>query len=123
MKTYQYINWEEDLVDFDTSEILLRAGEKLTPRLAKKFSKSGLKRIKVNPYSLIGKYIADTIYTPDKKDIILKCGEEIKESMLNILLKNNFSEISLLKIDNKLRTIHKKHFDERQNSIKRNSTL
>ena len=48
----------KDLVDADNGKILLKAGERLTPRSIKKLSSDGLKFIKVLEEELLDKFIA-----------------------------------------------------------------
>lgn len=89
---------EEDLVNIDTGEVTLAAGEKITPRLAKKFSREGLSNIKVNLKYLLGKYAATDIIS-GAKELILKVGEEIKENTLQLVEKSDINEVSVLEIN------------------------
>src|SRR6202012_4350400 len=48
-----------DLVDAKTGRVKLEAGGKLSPRIALKLEKDGLKELRVNSEELIGKFIAE----------------------------------------------------------------
>lgn len=72
----------EDFIDFDTGKVLLAAGQRLTPRLARKFIQEGLQNVLINPREMIGKYLATPLVNA-KGEVIAKCGDEITEAIFD----------------------------------------
>jgi DNA-directed RNA polymerase subunit beta len=88
----------QDLVDADTNEKLLEAGQKITPRLAKKFAENGLKKILLQNDELVGSYIGKEVVDAKSGEVLVKLGEQVTEDMLNGLITAGEKSISLLKI-------------------------
>ena len=87
-----------NLVNAETNEQLLEAGQKITPRLAKKFAENGLKKMLVQNNELIGSYIGKEIVDGGSGEVIAKIGEQITEDMLKGLMSADIKSISVLKI-------------------------
>ncbi len=89
-----------DLIDADTNKVLLKAGERLSPRSLKKLSESGLKFIRVLEEELIDKYIASDLINLSTGAVIIEAGDQINEDNLSSIKSQNYNEIELLFIDN-----------------------
>ncbi|MCP5369191.1 MAG: DNA-directed RNA polymerase subunit beta [Rickettsiaceae bacterium] len=87
-----------DLVNADTKEILLDAGQKITPRLAKKFIENGLKRILIQDDELVGHYLAQDIIDIESGEVLVKSGEQITEDIVKAIRSAQIKEIFTLKI-------------------------
>jgi DNA-directed RNA polymerase subunit beta len=89
----------DDLVDADSGEVVAKAGDKITPRTARKLTEAGLKDIFVPNEQLIGRYIgADLI---DESTGLVHCdaGEEITAELLETLAAVGVTDLPVLAID------------------------
>ncbi len=89
---------DSDLVNAETNEKLLEAGQKITPRLAKKFAENGLKKILVQNDELIGNYIGKEVVDSKSGEVFAKLGEQITEETLKGLVTAGEKSVSFLKI-------------------------
>lgn len=87
-----------DLVNAETNEVVLEAGQKITPRLAKKFAENGLKKVIVANNTLLGGYLGSDLVIKDSGEVLAKIGMEITEDMLSAIDSANIKTISLLKV-------------------------
>lgn len=88
-----------DLIDANTSKVVLAAGEKMTPRLAKKFKEDGLNEILVPSDDLIGRYAAEDLINEATGEIFVEAGEELTSQLIPNLISNGFNDITTLAID------------------------
>ncbi|MFN9000904.1 MAG: DNA-directed RNA polymerase subunit beta [Holosporales bacterium] len=88
-----------DLVDANSGQVVLEAGTRITPRVAKKLTEEGLKEIIVPADDLIGRYAAEDMINEDTGEIFIEAGEEITEAMLKTMEKHGFKSIVTLAID------------------------
>jgi DNA-directed RNA polymerase subunit beta len=88
---------EDDLVNAETKQVVLQAGQKLTPRLAKKLAKEGLKKIIVQDKDLIGKLLAADIVNHARVNVE-QIGKEITEETIQLINNNHIKEIEVLQI-------------------------
>ncbi len=86
---------ENDLVNADTGEVVLKTGQKLTPRLAKKYARDGLKNIQLTPEEIMGSYYGEDIIDPETGEVIVTIGQRIDADNLDAL-HNKVEEIKLL---------------------------
>lgn len=87
-----------DLIDAETGQIILEAGQKITPRLAKKFAENGLKKVVVNFDSLSGGYLGSDLVDPATGEVLAKIGVQITESILHAVNEAKITSISVLKV-------------------------
>ncbi|KAF8818631.1 DNA-directed RNA polymerase subunit beta [Rickettsia endosymbiont of Cardiosporidium cionae] len=85
-----------DLVNADNMEVVLSAGQKITPRLAKKFADLGLKRFIVSKDLIYSKYSAQDIIDAKTGEVIIKIGTQLNENLLELIESNNLKEFSVL---------------------------
>jgi DNA-directed RNA polymerase subunit beta len=93
---YKAIN---DLVDADTSKVVLEAGKKLTVRHARQLAEKGLRALRMSDQELVGHYIAEDLVNPKTGEIYAEAGEEITEKNLKALNEIGYKELPLLDID------------------------
>jgi DNA-directed RNA polymerase subunit beta len=87
-----------DLVNAETNEVVLEAGQKITPRLAKKFAEGGLKKVVVDNDTLLGAYLGADLVLKDSGEVLAKIGMEITEDMLAAISEAGIKSLSLLKV-------------------------
>jgi DNA-directed RNA polymerase subunit beta len=88
-----------DLVDAKTGRVRLEAGEKLSPRIAAKLEKDGLKELRHLPEELVGKFIAEDVVNTSTGEIYIEAGEEITVNTLKAFDDNNVDQLRILFID------------------------
>ena len=88
-----------DLIDAKTGQVVVEAGKKITPRLARKISEDGTKDLLVKDEDLFGQYIADELVNEQTGEIYAEAGEEISEKLLGQLKEFGFKSLNLLDID------------------------
>ncbi len=88
-----------DLIDADTGKVILAAGQKITPRLAKKYAKDGVKNVLVDAEYLVGKYLSQELINPNNKELLAGIGEIITTDMLASIITLEISSIDVLAIN------------------------
>ena len=89
-----------DLVDAANGEIVVEAGKKVTPRLANKLAKDGLKELLVPDEELHTRFAAEDVVNAKTGEIYIEAGEEISEEHLGKkLLDAGYKSIQTLDID------------------------
>ena len=88
-----------DLIDAKTGQVVVEAGKKITPRLARKIAEDGVTELLVRDEDLHGLYLADELVNEKTGEIYAEAGDEIGEKMLNALKEAGFAELRLLDID------------------------
>ncbi|MEY3959752.1 MAG: DNA-directed polymerase subunit beta [Pseudomonadota bacterium] len=100
-----------DLVDAATGEIILKAGEKATPRMVKKWKDEGAVTELLVPFDhILGRYVAKDIINEETGEIWAEAGDELtmdydrdgepKGGTVKLLLDQGITEIPVLDIDN-----------------------
>jgi DNA-directed RNA polymerase subunit beta len=90
----------DDLINADTNQVVLEAGQKITPRLARKFASEGLKRILVSTETLVGKYLGNDLIDSSTGEVIANIGDEVGKSVLAYLSDLKIgNQVSILAID------------------------
>ncbi len=88
-----------DLVDAESGEVVIKAGQKITPRRARKLAEEGLKEIILLDSDLYGKYLADELVNPESGEIHAEAGDEIAQEVLDRLREAGITEIRVLDVD------------------------
>jgi DNA-directed RNA polymerase subunit beta len=88
-----------DLIDADTGEVRLAAGERMTPRIAKRLQDSKLKHVLAPDEELIGRYFAQDIINEETGEVYFEAGDEITEAALAQLADSGIKELPVLDID------------------------
>ncbi|MFT4150065.1 MAG: DNA-directed RNA polymerase subunit beta [Paracoccaceae bacterium] len=100
-----------DLVDAATGEVILKAGEKATPRMVKKWKDEAKVTELLVPFDhILGRYVAHDIINEETGEIWVEAGDEltwdldregeVKGGTLKVLLDQGITEIPVLDIDN-----------------------
>ncbi len=100
-----------DIVDAATGEVICKAGDKMTPRMANELIKSGKVTELLVPYDqIVGRYVAKDIINEETGEIWVEAGDEltmeydrdggVKGGTLKVLLDQGITEIPVLDIDN-----------------------
>ena len=88
-----------DLIDAKTKKVVVEAGTKITPRLARKIAEDGVKELLVSDEHLLGMYIADELVDPATGVIHAEAGDEISEKLLKSLKEAGYKTLSFLDVD------------------------
>ncbi len=88
-----------DLINADTKEVLMKAGEKIVLAKAKKLQKDGLKNVLVYDEDLIGRFIACDMIDETTGEIIIEAGDEITTEVLETFNKLKIKSFDTLYID------------------------
>ncbi|MFZ1511684.1 MAG: DNA-directed RNA polymerase subunit beta [Tabrizicola sp.] len=100
-----------DLVDAATGEVILKAGEKATPRMVKKWKDEGQVTDLLVPFDhILGRYVAKDIINEETGEIWVEAGDEltweldrdgeVKGGSVKVLLDQGITDIPVLDIDN-----------------------
>ncbi|MGP1257219.1 MAG: DNA-directed RNA polymerase subunit beta [Kiloniellales bacterium] len=88
-----------DLIDAKTGEAVLEAGEKLTPRKARKMIDEGLKEVRVADEELAGQYLAEDLIDESNGLVLAEAGEELTVDLLAKLVEAGIKKLPVLAID------------------------
>ncbi|WP_375595394.1 DNA-directed RNA polymerase subunit beta [Algihabitans albus] len=88
-----------DLVDAKTGESVLEAGEKLTPRKARKMIEEGLKEVRVADEELAGHYLAEDLIDESNGLVLAEAGDELTVDLLAKLVEAGVKKLPVLAID------------------------
>ncbi|MGY6534898.1 MAG: DNA-directed RNA polymerase subunit beta [Pararhodobacter sp.] len=100
-----------DLVDAATGEVILKAGDKATPRMVKKWIDEGKVTDLLVPFDyILGRFVASDIINEETGEIWVEAGDEltwevdkdgeVKGGTLKTLMDQGITEIPVLDIDN-----------------------
>ncbi|MFW6076346.1 MAG: DNA-directed RNA polymerase subunit beta, partial [Hyphomicrobiales bacterium] len=96
---YRGLKPAADLVDADTKQVVVDAGKKITPRLARKLADEGLKELLVRDEDLYGHYIADELVNEGTGEIYAEAGDELGQTALQTLRDAGIETLNILDID------------------------
>jgi DNA-directed RNA polymerase subunit beta len=88
-----------DLIDAKSGKVVVEAGSKLTPRMARKLKDGGLNTLRVSDEELIGRYVSDELVNFETGEIFAEAGDELTEELLGVLLEAGYDTINTLDID------------------------
>ena len=89
-----------DLLNADTKEVVVPAGEKILLPKIKKLQKDGLKDVLLPEDSVIGRFIAEDMIDETTGEILIEAGDEITPDHLAKFKELKIKQINLLHIDN-----------------------
>ncbi len=90
-----------DLIDAKTGKAAAKAGDKITPRAAKKLAEDGLKEILVSEEQLIGQYLGADLFDPKTGAVTHEAGHEIVEEDLVAIEEAGIKALPILAIDHR----------------------
>jgi DNA-directed RNA polymerase subunit beta len=88
-----------DLVDAATGEVKLAAGERMTPRIAKRLTDAGLAEVLAPEVELVDHYFAEDVINIETGEVFFEAGDEITEAALAQLAQAGVDELPVLDID------------------------
>ena len=88
-----------DLIDADTGEVRVQAGERMTPRLGRRLREAGLANVLAPHEELIGRYFAQDLINEETGEVYFEAGDEITEAALQLLEETGLAELPVLDID------------------------
>ncbi|MGL4296315.1 MAG: DNA-directed RNA polymerase subunit beta, partial [Aestuariivirga sp.] len=88
-----------DLIDAKTGQVVVEAGKKITPRLARKIAEDGVSDLLVQDAELHGLFLADELVNEKTGEIYAEAGDEITEKLLNALKEAGYGQLNVLDID------------------------
>jgi len=88
-----------DLIDAKTKQVVVEAGKKITPRLARKIAEDGVTELLVRNEDLYGHYLAGELVDEKTGEIFAEAGDEITEKLLKSLTEAGYSKLVVLDID------------------------
>src|SRR4051794_39187811 len=88
-----------DLIDADTGEVRVQAGERMTPRLGRRLREAGLAHVLAPHEELIGRYFAQDLINEETGEVYFEAGDEITEAALLLLEETGAAELPVLDID------------------------
>ncbi len=94
------------LVDADTGAVVAEAGTKVTPRLASKLAKEGLKSYLIAEEDVLGRYLAIDVINEQTGEVIAEAGDELDAKLLSLLQETGLHALPLLDIDHLNTTAH-----------------
>ena len=94
------VKLDQDMIDAKSGKVVVEAGQKITPRMAKKLKEDGLTELLVAREKLIGKYAAVDLVNMQTGEVIAEAGQEIGKDMIVQIEEAGIKELQLLAIDN-----------------------
>ena len=88
-----------DLIDAKTGNVVVAAGTKVTPRMAKKLREEGVEELFVSSSDLVGRYAAYDMINEETGEILIEAGEELSDSSVKLLEESGVAEFQALDID------------------------
>jgi DNA-directed RNA polymerase subunit beta len=99
-EAWRGIKLDQDMIDAKTGKVVIEAGQKITPRMAKKLKEDGLSELLVAREKLIGKYAAVDLVNMETGEVIAEAGQELAKDMIAQIEEAGIKELQLLAIDN-----------------------
>jgi DNA-directed RNA polymerase subunit beta len=88
-----------DLIDAATGEVKLAAGERMTPRAARRLQEAGLTDVLAPELDLVDHYFAEDLINEQTGEVYFEAGDEITEAALAQLTEAGIDELPVLDID------------------------
>ena len=88
-----------DLINAKNGKVIVKAGTKITPRLARKLSEEGIKEVLVSDEDLIGRYVINDIVDEVNGLVLAEAGDEISEEQLNQIREAGITSVPTLDVD------------------------
>ena len=88
-----------DLIDAKTGKAVLKEGDKVTPRKAKKLAEDGLEEVLVSAEQLVGQYLAADLFDTKTGQVTHEAGHEITEEDLAAIDEAKIDELPILNVD------------------------
>ncbi len=96
---YMGVKLEQDLIDADNKDVLVKAGKKPTKRKMKQIEEAGTKWISQEKEDLLGRYLGEAIVEKSTGEVLFEIGSEITMEIIEKLEEMKFKGFKILKID------------------------
>jgi DNA-directed RNA polymerase subunit beta len=93
------VRLNSDMINAKTGKMVVEAGTKVTPRLAKKLESEGLKELLVSPQELVGRYAIEDMINEDTGEVYVEAGEELALAKVELLESIGVTKLATLDID------------------------
>jgi len=93
------VRLNSDLVNAANGKVVVEAGTKVTPRLARKLQDDGVKELLVDSKDLVGRYSARDVINEQTGEVYIEAGDELNAAMIETLEAINAKDIVTLDID------------------------
>jgi len=88
-----------DLINAKNGDVIVEAGEKITPRRTRKLIEDGVKELLVTDEDLVGRYVAIDLIDESTGLVLAEAGEELTEELAVSLREGGINLIPTLDID------------------------
>ncbi len=88
-----------DLINAKNGDVIVEAGEKITPRRTRKLIEDGVKELLVTDEDLVGRYVAIDLIDENTGLVLAEAGEELTEELAVSLREGGINLIPTLDID------------------------
>src|SRR5205823_1635263 len=88
-----------DVINADTGEVMFKAHDKISPRLATKAAKEGLANLIIPTEEIFGRFSAYDLINEATGEIYIEAGDEVTAENLEKLDKAGTDRLELLDID------------------------
>ncbi len=96
---YMGVKLEQDLIDADSKDVLVKAGKKPTKRKMKQIEEGGTKWIAQDKEQLLGRYLGEAIVEKSTGEVLFEIGSEITMEMIEKMEEMKLKGFKILKID------------------------
>ena len=96
---YKGFRLDKDILDAKTGKVAIEVGTKMTPRVARKLEKEGLKDILVTAEDVSYLHVAKDIFDNETGEVLIKAGEPLSADRLEQLETAGRKEIAVLEVD------------------------
>jgi DNA-directed RNA polymerase subunit beta len=96
---FRNVKLTHDLVDAKSGKAMVEAGEKITPRQARKLAEDGLDEILVSRDELLGRYLAIDIINEQTGEVYAEAGDEITPALVDVIEEAGLTDLPVLFID------------------------
>jgi DNA-directed RNA polymerase subunit beta len=96
---FRNVKLTHDLVDAKSGKPVVEAGEKITPRQARKLAEDGLEEILVSRDELLGRFLAIDIINEETGEVYAEAGDEITPALVDIIEEAGLTDLPVLFID------------------------
>ena len=93
------VRLSSDLINAKTGQVVAEAGTKITPRLANRLAREGLKQVLLASAQLVGAFAGQDLINEATGEIIVEAGDELIEDNLQRLEDTKLTELPVLDVD------------------------
>ena len=93
------VKFNHDVKNAANGEVIIKAGQKLSARHARKFAEEGVKAILIPDEAVYGRYLAQDVVNLKTGEIYGESGAEVDQALLEKLTDNNVKTLPILDID------------------------